>query len=268
MPDWTAGYHPRALLLVQAFAGPIRRSSLGGVIAGIVAGGIAMYGLTGVPWPAAAVVAIAATVGVGLGVTFLLLPTRERRAFEAFSWLGAREVDRIRERTGSPPPTSAAETAAWLVANPVGPITREARVEMLLSLGRLDQARAELAAFLALPAATSDLARLEVAGTRAYAEILETGAYDAAALDESLATMPRGSELELEARAVRAATETRARLARGEPDALAPLIAIRPALGRAATTVTLRRTWLSFARSLAVFGAAIALAGYVLRIVG
>jgi hypothetical protein len=256
------------VLLVQAFAGPIRRASLGGVIGGMVAGAVVMYGLAAAPWLVAALVAIAATVGVGLAVNFVLLTTRVRRAFEAFSWLGAREVDRLRERAGSPPPTSAAEVAAWLEANPAGPITREARIEMLLSLGRIDEGRAELEALAALPAGRTDLARLELAGSRAYAEILETGTYDAAALDAALATLPRGSDLELEGRAARAATETRGRLARGEPDALTPLAAVRPALGRAAAAVTFRRTWLTFARSLAVFGIAVAFAGYVLRLVG
>ena len=106
MPDTMAGYHPRALLLVRAFEKPIRRSSLGGSIAGIVAGSVVMYGAAVDPWPVAAVVTIPVTVGVGLAVTFLFLPTRVRRAFEAFSWLGAREVDRLRERTASPPPAS------------------------------------------------------------------------------------------------------------------------------------------------------------------
>ena len=265
MPDTMAGYHPRALLLVRAFEKPIRRSSLGGSIAGIVAGSVVMYGAAVDPWPVAAVVTIPVTVGVGLAATFLFLPTRVRRAFEAFSWLGAREVDRLRERTASPPPARAADVAAWLEANPVGPITREARVEMLLSLGRVDEGRTELAALAALPSETPDLARLEVAGLQAFAQILDTGAYDRAALDDVVASMPPGSSLALEAKAVAAVTEARSRLARDEPDALGPLVAVRPSLGRAATEVTLRRTWLSFARSLAFFGTAIALTGYVVR---
>ena len=139
---------------------------------------------------------------------------------------------------------------------------------MLLSLGRIDEGRAELAALVALPSGTPDLARLEVAGLRAFAEIIETGGYDVAAFDDAVASMPRGSDLALEAKAARAVTEARSRLAHDEPDALGPLVAVRPALGGAATAVTLRRTWLSFARSLALFGTAVALVGYVVRLVG
>jgi hypothetical protein len=139
---------------------------------------------------------------------------------------------------------------------------------MLLSLGRIDEGRAELAALVELPSRAPDLARLEVAGLRAFAEVLETGGYDLAAFDDMVASMPPGSDLALEARAARAVTETRSRLARDEPDALGPLVDVRAALGHAATAVTLRRTWLSLARSLAFFGLAISLTGYVVRLVG
>jgi hypothetical protein len=262
MADPLAGYHPRAVLLVAAFGRPLRRASLVGAVAGIVAGAAAMYGLESSPWLIAAALAIAATVGIGFAVTLVLLPTGVRRAFDAFSWLGAREVDRFRERTGSTTPRSSTDVMAWLDANPVGPITREARVEMLLSIGRISEGRAELAA---LGPGTTDLARLERAGLRAYAEIVETGAYDEASFDTILTTIPSGTDLALEAAASRAVMVTRVRLAHGDPDPLEPLLVLRPMLGRDATAVTLRRTWLPFLRSLTLFGVAIALFGYVLR---
>jgi hypothetical protein len=268
MPQPSVAFHPRALLLVEAFGSPIHRASVVGSVAGIVAGSVAMYGLESAWWPVAAVVAIAATVVVGLAVAVVVLPTRVRRAFETFSWLAAREVDRLEERTGSKVPRTAADVVAWLDANPVSPITREARVEMLISLGRVAEARAELADLVTLPTSTPELARLGVAGSRAYAEIVETGGYDAAALEEALRTIPPGSDLALEADVVRAVTDARVRLGRGDPDALAPLVALRPALGRAATIITFRRTWLHLARSLATFGVAVALSGYVLRSLG
>ena len=139
---------------------------------------------------------------------------------------------------------------------------------MLLSLGRIDEGRTELAALVALPSEAPDLARLEAAGLQAFADVLETGGYDNAAFDDVVASMPPGSDLALEAKAALAVTEARSRLAREEPEALDPLVAVRPSLGRAATEVALRRTWLSFARSLAFFGIAIALTGYVVRLVG
>jgi hypothetical protein len=262
MADPLAGYHPRAVLLVQAFNRPLRRASLIGCVAGIVAGSVAMYGLSAAPWPVAALVAIGVTAGIGFAVTLALLPTTVRRAFEAFSWVGAREVDRFTERTGSTTPGNGAEVAAWLDANPVAPITREARVEMLLSVGRVDEARAELAA---IGPGSSDLQRLEVAGLRAFAETIETGSYDEQAYDAVLATIPPNTDLALEGMASRAVMGARARLARGDADPLEPLMAVRPTLGREATSVTFRRTWLPFLRTLATFGVAIAFVGFIVR---
>jgi len=266
MPDVFAGYHPRAVVLVQTLNRPIHRASLAGSIAGILAGGVVMYGLEAAPWPVAAVIAIAATVGFGLAVTLLILPTRVRLAFEAYMWLGAIDIDRLDERTGSRPPGNAPNVAAWLEANPVGPITREARVEMLLVIGRFDEARAELAALAALPTAATDLGRLEVAALRAFLDTVETGGYDAAALDAVLTTIPPGSPLALEAQGARAMAEARVRAVRGDPDPLGPLVSFRTVLGRRAAAVTFRRTWLPFARTLATFGVAVALTGYVLRL--
>src|SRR3954469_5366468 len=217
MAEPSAAFHPRALLLVEAFASPIHRASVVGSVAGIVAGAVVMYGLEAAWWPVAAVLAIAANVGVGLPVAIVVLPTRVRRAFETFSWLGAREVDRLEDQTGSKFPGTAADVVAWLDANPVAPITREARVSMLISLGRVREARAELADLMALPTSTPELARLGEAGSRADAEIVETGGYDVAAFEEALRTIPPGSDLALEAEAVRAVTDARVRLGRGDP---------------------------------------------------
>jgi hypothetical protein len=257
-----AGYHPRAVLLTQAFGRPLKRASQVGLFAGILAGAVADYGLQAAPSLVAGAVAIGVTVGIGFAVTLALVPTKVRRSFEVFSWVAAREIDRFRERTASTSPRSAAAVTAWLEANPVGPVTREARVEMLVSVGRQDEARAELAA---LGAGTTDLKRLEIAGLRAFAETVETGTFDQAAYDAVLASLPPGSDLALEGRVTRAANMARSRLARGEPDPLGPMAAMRPRLGRAATTITLRRTWAPFLQSLALLGVAIALFGYILR---
>ncbi len=263
MADPLAGYHPRAVLLVRAFSRPLRRASFAGIVAGIVAGAVTEYGLRSAQSLVAGLAAVVVTVGIGYAVTLVLLPTRDRRAFEAFSWLAAREVDRFRERTGaSSTARNAREVAAWLEANASAPVTREARIEMLLSIGRVDEARQELAR---LGPGTSALERLEVAGLRAFAETIETGTFDEPAFDAVLATIPPGSDLAPEAAAARAVTVTRARLARGDADPLGPLVAVRPQLGREATSITFRRTWLPFLRTLATFGVAIAFFGYILR---
>src|SRR5690349_3490595 len=114
MADSLAGYHPRAVLLVRALGRPLRRASLAGSIAGIVAGSAIMYGLPTVPWPVAAVLTVLVTVGIGFAMTIVLLPTEVRRALDAFGWLWEREAGRFRERTGSHSTArNAAEVAAW-----------------------------------------------------------------------------------------------------------------------------------------------------------
>src|SRR5690348_10534509 len=122
MADRLAGYHPRAVLLVRALDRPLRRASLVGSAAGIMAGSVVMYGLTRAPWPVAAVLTVLVTVGIGFTVTLVLLPTKVRRALDAFGWLGALEIDRFKERTGASTAGSAAAVAAWLDANPPAPI--------------------------------------------------------------------------------------------------------------------------------------------------
>ena len=263
MADPLAGYHPRAVLLAQALGRPLRRASLAGSIAGIVAGSVIMYGLPTLPWPVAAVLTIVVTTGIGFAMTIVLLPTDVRRALDAFGWLWEREAGRFRERTGGDSTArNAGEVAAWLDANPTGPVTGVARVEMLLSVGRLDEARVELAA---LGPGSTELERLEVASLRAFASILETGAFDEAAYDDAARDASAGTGLALEAAVSRAVLVSRSRLARGQADPLGPLVAIRRHLGFEATRIAVRRTWLGVLRSLALFGVGIALVGYVVR---
>jgi hypothetical protein len=76
-------------------------------------------------------------------------PTRSRRAFEAFSWLGEFELARFRRLFGGGPPTSPDAAERWLVAHPPGADPAEAaggRVEVLLLAGRLEEARAMVTA--------------------------------------------------------------------------------------------------------------------------
>jgi hypothetical protein len=263
MADPLAGYHPRAVLLVRALGRPLRRASLAGSIAGIVAGSVIMYGLPTLSWPIAAVFTVLVTVGIGVAMTVVLLPTDVRRALDAFGWLWDREIGRFRERTGSDSTArNAADVVAWLDANPAGPVTGVARVEMLLSVGRLDEARLELTA---LGKGSTELERLEVASLRAFAEILETGSFDEAAYDDVAREASTGTGLALEAAVSRAVLVSRSRLALGQADPLGPLVAIRRHLGFEATRIAIRRTWLGFLRGLALFGVGIALVGYVVR---
>ena len=259
----TDGYHPRAVAMVAGFGGTIRRASLIGATAGIVAGillgnlvpattsGLVVMGLT-----------LFLTVGVGTGVALLAVTPRVRRAYEAFSWLGHRESARFRRTTASPVPVGFEAVRDWLAANPVTPATGEARVELLVAIGQFGQARME---FAALPAPVDDQGRLNRASLRTWGELVETGEVDLAAFDAVAAAFPAGSETALEARVVRALAETRMGLLRGNADPMRPLREVRPALGREASSVVLQDTWLPFARAMGALGLFIGAIAAVLR---
>ena len=261
-PPPPAAYHPRAVLLVAAFGPRIQRASVVGLVAGIVAGAVAGFGTAAwAPWPLVALIAAVAAALVGTVAAIAMLPTTIRRAFEAFSWLGHRDVARFRERTGSRTPGTATEVGEWLALHPRGSVPPWIRAEMLISVGRVAEARAELAA---IPAQT-ELDRLQDVATRAYADVVETASLDTVRFAAELSTFGAPSELALEAAVIDAVTKARLRLATGSPAPLAPLVAVRPRLGREATRIVLRDTWLPFARTLAGCGIA---AGILLFVTG
>ena len=248
----TEGYHPRALALVGGFGPVIRRASLGGLAAGIVAGTIAWLVMPAVV-PPLAQFAILVTLPVVLGTTvaFILVPGPMRRAYEAFSWLGHREVARFKAATGSSIPVGADAVREWLALNPVGPVTGEARVELLVAIGQFGQARTE---FSRLPPPETDFERLTRASLRTWGELVETGVVDLDAFDAVAARLPPGSDAALEGEVIRALARTRMALLGEEPDPMRPLREVRPKLGRDATRVVIRDTWIPIAGQLLAFG--------------
>ena len=248
----TEGYHPRAMAMVGGFGPTLRRASLVGLVAG-VAGGILVSFLLppGVPGLVALAVLVAVPVAVGTGLAMLLVPPPVRRAYEAFSWLGHRELVRFREATASSIPVGYEEVRTWLAANPFTPATGEARVELLVAIGQFGQARTEFAQ-LAVPA--TDQGRLNRASLRTWGELVETGEVDLEAFDAVAGTFAPGSEVAVEAGVVRALAETRMALLREDPDPMRALREVRPRLGREATNVVLRDTWFPYARQLVAFG--------------
>jgi hypothetical protein len=84
-------------------------------------------------------------VGVIAILPPLLLPKRDRAAFAAHSWIGAREVRRLlgRAARATSLPTDAMSVDAWLAQNPATDRNRFARVDALLLAGRIDEARNE-----------------------------------------------------------------------------------------------------------------------------
>jgi hypothetical protein len=248
----TEGYHPRAMAMVVGFGPTLRRASLVGLVAGVAAAILVAFLLPpDVPGLVALVALVAVPVVVGTGLAMLLVPPPVRRAYEAFSWLGHRELARFREATASSIPVGFAAVRDWLQANPFTPATGEARVELLVAIGQFGQARTE---FAQLPVPATDQARLNRASLRTWGELVETGEVDLGAFDAVAGTFQAGSEAALEADVVRALAETRMRLLREDPDPMRPLREVRPRLGGEATRVVVRDTWFPFARQLVAFG--------------
>jgi len=162
------------------------------------------------------------------------IPSRSRRAWEAFSWLGEHELRAAGDSASDPVPTTRAQAADWLERHPDTPDRRWIRVEVLLLAGRLDDAKAAAAtlpdgtpAERWLKAATVDLADWSaggdgnVDGMRAAAADLE----------------PADGDERLRAEVSIATAEVRRRMADGRAtpgDALDPLLEVRQRLGRRA----------------------------------
>jgi hypothetical protein len=156
-----------------------------------------------------------------------------RRAFEAFSWLGEREIARLRAQTGDGVPTTKARAEAWLTRHPDQPDQRWIRAEVLMLAGRLDEG---LQTAEQMPEPTP-LARVERLSTIGMAHWLASQDPDLASLEAAVADVPPGTDDRLEAEVILAAARTRIRMADGrtEPgDANQPLVEVRQLLGRRA----------------------------------
>src|SRR3954447_25313037 len=239
-PPNTPEFHRRGLLLVHALGGPLRRVTLiGGIVAAVVGAAVIVALGTGAPFQAAALAGIVGGVA-GTVVAILAMPRRIRSAFEAFSWLGRRELDRLHERTGTGPMANAAEGAAWLEQFPPSPAASTFRIEMLAVLGRTPEARAELAA---LPPPASDIEAVERTSNAGVIEFIESGRFDPTDIDALGRTLAPGSPAALELAVSRALWEARWRRARQRAEWADPLVVVRRRLGSARFRVMLRDTW-------------------------
>ena len=185
-----------------------------------------------------------ALTGAAIGVVaaFLSVPRGLRHAFEAYSWLGRTEVERFKARTGGPVPTSPAEIDFWLSSTPSTPPVKFGRVEVLAFVGRFDDARAELDDVE--PATPED--RFETESLRQYIDWLATGSVDHSALAAAVDRLPRGSVAQRMGDVNVALADARVRYVAGDPAWSDALQAVRPSLGREASMVVLRDTWLRF----------------------
>lgn len=181
------------------------------------------------------------------------MPSRSRRAFEAFSWLGEWELARARATIGGLP-TSPGDAEAWLAAHPETKITNldelPIRIEILLLAGRPEEARAAIAR---LPVITEwDL--FERAALADLVDWRSGGDGDLAAMEAAADELqPPDSDDRLRADVMVAVAKVRRRIAdrraadgraadgRGAAegraataDALEPLLDVRPRLGHRA----------------------------------
>jgi hypothetical protein len=239
---------PRSVAIVQGFGRPLNRSLvIGGAVTIAVATVLVAIGVGDTLGWVIAPFVIGALAGlVGALVAILVVPRRIRRAFEAYSWLGHAEVERFKERTGSPVPNKVAAMEQWLAATPSTPTMRLPRIELLAFLGRYAEAIDELAK------ASEDLGNatpvdperaFEIASLRQYIDWLEQGSDDLTALRTAAAELPAGSAARRSSAVTIAVSQARIGLVNRDQDWTAPLEAVRGDLGSAPWRATIVDTW-------------------------
>lgn len=161
-------------------------------------------------------------------------PARSRRAFEAFSWLGERELARWRRSGGGRVPTNAAAADRWLVAHQADRPGDGARAEVLLLAGRIDDARAVVDR---MPHATP-LECFAKAATFDLVDWRAGGDGDLPAMEHAAAAiLPEDGDDRLEAQVNIAVAKVRRLMADGHPsagDAIEPFLEVRSRLGHRA----------------------------------
>jgi hypothetical protein len=236
-------YPERSVAMVRAFSPALQRGLL---ICGAIAVVLAILGtpLVADRLPDAVGPPAIALIGavIGMIVGFLSVPSGLRQAFESYSWLGRTEVDRFQQRTGGPVPTKPEDIDRWLASTPSTSATRMGRIEVLAFVGRYDEARSELDAIQ--PASNEEL--FEAASLRQYIDWLQTGEVDHSALAAAVERLPRGSKARRMGDVNVALAEARVRFMARDPAWSDALQAVRPPLGRDASMVALRDTWLKF----------------------
>jgi hypothetical protein len=191
------------------------------------------------------------------------MPTRSRRAFEAFSWLGEWELARVRELTGGGAPTSKEGAEAWLAAHPEHPEQLPIRIEILAHAERFGEARTALDRL----ATDTPWSRFEVAALRDLVDWRAGGDGDVAAMEDAAADIrPSDSDDRLRAEVTIAVALVRRRMAdgRAEPgDAAQPLLDVRARLGKRADGQVGRALRPRLLPGLVVIGVVIAIASVV-----
>ena len=222
-----------------------RAARAGSVVAIVVALGLTLLGFLDDSPAMARLTAITLLGAVGgTAASILVVPRGILRAFEAYSWLGRREVDRFVARTGGPVPTGVDAFEPWLAAHPSSPANALPRSEALAFVGRYDEARAELAALDSGSRGTA--IDVERAVLTQYIDWLDTGRLDLADLGSVVARAPAVSaEGQMGAVSI-ALARSRDAFMRGDPVWYQALADARAPLGRQPRTIVIRDTWRAF----------------------
>ena len=179
---------------------------------------------------------------LGAGLTALLAtiawavvwPPRNRRAFEAFAWLGETDLARFRALTGGRLEATLPNMRRYVADTPETPGDRWIRVEALASAGELEAARAIADR---LPVDTPD-ERIEKLTYGPYLDWLGGGSGDHAALRAAVAAIePADGDARLRGEVSVALAEVRQRVAAGDPDPAAPLRDVRERIGARANGI-------------------------------
>ena len=194
-----------------------------------IIGGLLAFGLGIDPvyfWIVPAVVASIAATEAYVRV----IPAFNRKAFEAFSWLGEEELRRLKAQSGEGPPLNERAADRWLERHGRDPDLAWALPEILLVAGRNKEAQR---AAEAMPDDTpyERVERASVLDFVAWMDRRETGLDDLAAAVEAV---PDGTDDRLRAEVILATATTRRRMSDGrtEPgDAARPLVEVRERLG-------------------------------------
>lgn len=178
--------------------------------------------------------------GVGTEAYIRSMPTRSRRAFEAFSWLGEWELARFRRLTGGGPPTSPDAAVRWLASHPARtdrperPGEAAGRVEVLLLAGRIEEARL----LVSLMERSTAAERFEQAACADLVEWRAGGDGDLAAMERAATEIePADGDERMLAEVTIATAKVRRRMADGRAtpgDAAEPFLEVRQRLGRRA----------------------------------
>lgn len=234
----------RNVAMVRAFSPMLDRALLvGGALAIVVSILLTPFVADALPSPSQPIVTAVVGALVGTIAAFLSFPSRFRRTFEAYSWLGRTESDRFRARTGSPVPVKPADVERWLATTPSTPATRLPRGEVLAFVARYDDARAEIQEVEASSAEEA----MELASLRQYIAWLEDGTIELDELTAATARLPMGSTERAMGHVTIALAESRRGFVEGDPRWFVPLETVRTSLGRAPSIVVARDTWLKFA---------------------